>query len=38
MKYELRSNNVLVNTFETAQEAMDWGEAYYKDGYSVISK
>jgi len=38
MTYELKSNGVVVDTFETAQDAMDYGNAYCKEGYTVISK
>lgn len=38
MIYELKSNGVVVDTFETAQDAMDYGNAYYKDGYTVTAK
>ena len=38
MTYELKSDGVVVDTFETAQDAMDYGNAYYKDGYTVTAK
>jgi hypothetical protein len=38
MKYELKSNGIVINTFDTAQDAMDYGEAYYKDGYTITAK
>lgn len=38
MTYELKADNKVVGTFETAQDAMDYGNAYHKDGYTVSSK
>jgi hypothetical protein len=38
MTYELKADNKVVETFETAQDAMDYGEAYYKDGYTISIK
>jgi hypothetical protein len=38
MTYELKSNGVVIDTFDTAQEAMDYGEAYCKDGYTITAK
>jgi len=37
MTYKLKVDNKIVATFETAQDAMDWGNAYYKDGYTVVN-
>jgi hypothetical protein len=34
-KFTLSASNTIVGTFETAQDAMDYGNAYYSDGYSV---
>ena len=38
MTYELKTNGVVIDTFETAQDAMDYGNAYYKDGYTIVAK
>lgn len=34
-KYTLTAGGKVIDTFETAQDAMDWGHAYYPQGYSV---
>lgn len=34
-KYTLTAEGKVINTFETAQEAMDYGDAYHKDGYTI---
>ena len=38
MIYELKVNGVVVESFETAHDAMDYGDAYHKDGYTISSK
>jgi hypothetical protein len=38
MTYQLRVNGEIVETFETAQDAMDYGSAYHSDGYTVLAK
>jgi hypothetical protein len=37
MTYTLKVDGVEVAKFDTAQDAMDWGNAYYKDGYTVVN-
>lgn len=38
MTYELRADGKIIETFETAQDAMDYGDTYCKEGYTITSK
>jgi hypothetical protein len=33
--FTLKASGIEIAKFDTAQDAMDWGNVYYKDGYTV---